>query len=68
MNQKDRATLERLLADDFTQTHAVGRTDNRDCRLRSLAVRQHRGKGGAPRHIAAEAIRAVSCRTLVVTV
>lgn len=32
------------------------------------ALRQHRGRGRAPRHIAAEAIRAVSCRTLVVTV
>jgi len=34
--QKDRATLERLLSEDFTHTHAVGRMDDRERRIRSL--------------------------------
>jgi len=36
VKQKDRATLERVLADDFTHTHAVGRMDDREQRIRSL--------------------------------
>jgi ketosteroid isomerase-like protein len=37
VQQKDRATLERLFTDDFTHTHAIGRMDSRARRMKALA-------------------------------
>lgn len=36
IRKRDRKTLERLYADDFTHTHAVGRVDNKSQRIAAL--------------------------------
>ena len=61
---RDRKTLERLYADDFTHTHAVGRVDNKAQRIAALV-------SGDPTIESAEAdgvnIRTYGMTTAIVT-